>query len=123
MAEQLVQEYLDRAQVAEQTILQLKIQLQATRAGKASEDEAAVAQDGYIITELNKQLSKQKKKISELEKTVEDTKGRAPSDLVAELKGMLKAGEVCCASVTYPTQKPLVSLSCNRKFQTYADDR
>ncbi|KAK4889868.1 hypothetical protein LTR27_011381 [Elasticomyces elasticus] len=113
MAEHLVQEYLDRAQAAEQTVLQLKID----RAKSERDNEVnvkAVAHYCKMVKEADKRLSEQKKKIAELEETIEETKIQAPSNLVAELKEMLKAAmgkieelEVAApASATTVTKEP-----------------
>ncbi|KAK4963192.1 hypothetical protein LTR10_000820 [Elasticomyces elasticus] len=112
MAEQLVQEHLDRAQAAEQAILQLKIE--RTEFGA----EAGKALDDYrnTIIGLGEQLAEKVKKIAELEKTIEDTKNQAPSNLVNELKEMLKAamekveelgGAAAPASATTVKEEPV----------------
>ncbi|KAK3627410.1 hypothetical protein LTR56_019211 [Elasticomyces elasticus] len=94
MAKRLLQEYFDRAQAAEQATLQLKIQLstepadfEMERAGRSSD----VDDYCHRITRLVEQLAEKERKIVDLEKTIEDTKSQAPSNLVSELKGMLKA--------------------------------
>ncbi|KAK5702953.1 hypothetical protein LTR97_003899 [Elasticomyces elasticus] len=83
MAEQLVQTYLDRAQVAEQSVHQLKIQL--------SRSLEVIGMQRADRREFHKQLSEQKKKVAELEKVIEETKSQAPSNVAADLKMMLQS--------------------------------
>ncbi|KAK5688148.1 hypothetical protein LTS10_000126 [Elasticomyces elasticus] len=94
MAEHLVQEYLDRAQAAEQATLQLKIQLSTERADfetRMTERSNTVNVYGSAINKMDEQLAEKDKKIADLEKTIEDSKSQAPSNLVAELKEMLQS--------------------------------
>ncbi|KAK5718269.1 hypothetical protein LTR17_015719 [Elasticomyces elasticus] len=87
MAEHLLQEYFDRAQAAEQATLQLKME----RAEFGATVDKAVDDYRNTITGLGEQLAEKGKQIAELEKTIEDTKNQAPSNLVVELKEMLRA--------------------------------
>ncbi|KAK5727649.1 hypothetical protein LTR17_012609 [Elasticomyces elasticus] len=92
MAEHLVQEYLDRAQAAEQATLQLKIQLSTERADfemRLAERSKTVDEYSNTINVLDEFVAEKVKRIAELEKAVEEIENKAPSNLVAELKEML----------------------------------
>ncbi|KAK3646574.1 hypothetical protein LTR56_000478 [Elasticomyces elasticus] len=94
MAEQLVQEYLDRAQAAEQDTLQLKIQLSTERADfemRLAERSKTVDEYSNTIDVLDEFVAEKVKRIAELEKAAEEIENKAPSNLVTELKGMLKS--------------------------------
>ncbi|KAK3646576.1 hypothetical protein LTR56_000480 [Elasticomyces elasticus] len=74
MAEQLVQEYLDRAQAAEQTVLQLKIELNTSRIDHRFELQSALHRgDSYFldIKRLKKELAAAQDNISVLEEAID----------------------------------------------------